>query len=45
MLTITDFGPSEDVFVRNYYRQGAGEDVVKLLVKWMAPESLNDGHF
>ena len=45
LIKITDFGLSEDVFVRNYYRQGSDEEVVKLPVKWMAPESLSDGHF
>ena len=45
LIKITDFGLSEDVFVRNYFRQGAGGEVVKLPVKWMAPESLSDGHF
>ena len=45
LIKITDFGLSEDVFVQNYYRQGSGEELVKLPVKWMAPESLSDGHF
>ena len=45
LIKITDFGLSEDVFVRNYFRQGSGEELVKLPVKWMAPESLSDGHF
>jgi serine/threonine protein kinase len=45
VIKITDFGLSEDVFVRNYFRQGTSEEVVKLPVKWMAPESLSDGHF
>ena len=45
MIKITDFGLSEDVFVRNYFRQGSAEELVKLPVKWMAPESLADGHF
>lgn len=33
------------MFVKSYFRQGSGEEVVKLPVKWMAPESLSDGHF
>ena len=45
LIKITDFGLSEDVFVKNYFRQGGDEEVVKLPVKWMAPESVNDGHF
>ena len=45
LIKITDFGLSEDVFVRNYFRQGSDGEVVKLPVKWMAPESLSDGHF
>ena len=45
-IKITDFGLSEDVFERNYFRQDSGcGEVVKLPVKWMAPESLNDRHF
>ena len=45
LIKISDFGLSEDVFLQNYFRQGAGGEVVKLPVKWMAPESLSDGHF
>ena len=45
VIKITDFGLSEDIFVNNYYRQEADGDGVKLPVKWMAPESLSDGHF
>ena len=44
MIKITDFGLSEDVYARNYFRQGQ-ETAVKLPVKWMAPESLQDGVF
>ena len=46
MIKITDFGLSKDVFERNYFRQeNSVGDRVKLPVKWMAPESLSDGHF
>ena len=45
LIKITDFGLSEDVFERNYFRQESGGDMVRLPVKWMAPESLSDGHF
>ena len=46
MIKITDFGLSEDVFERNYFRQDSSNgEVVKLPIKWMAPESLSDGHF
>ena len=47
LIKITDFGLSEDVFERNYFRQGSGSsgEVVRLPIKWMAPESLTDGHF
>ena len=44
MIKITDFGLSEDVYARNYFRQEHGT-AVKLPVKWMAPESLQDGVF
>ena len=45
LIKITDFGLSEDVFLRNYYREQADGEMTKLPVKWMAPESLSDGHF
>ena len=45
LIKITDFGLTEDIYTRNYFRQGSSEDVVKLPVKWMAPESLQDGLF
>ena len=46
MIKIADFGLSENVYGRNYFRQGQGPSVlVKLPVKWMAPESLHDGIF
>ena len=49
MIKVADFGLSEDIYARNYFRQGRGaeegETPVKLPVKWMALESLNDGIF
>ena len=45
IIKITDFGLSEDMFLKNYFRQETSEELVKLPVKWMAPESLSDGHF
>jgi len=49
VIKVSDFGLSEDVYTRNYFRQnriGEGdENSVKLPVRWMAVESLNDGVF
>ncbi|CAI8044575.1 Tyrosine-protein kinase transforming protein SEA [Geodia barretti] len=49
VIKVADFGLSEDIYARNYFRQGRGaeegETPVKLPVKWMALESLNDGIF
>ena len=45
VIKIADFGLSENVYVKNYFRQGETDSCVKLPVKWMAPESLNDGVF
>ena len=45
LIKISDFGLSEDVYKKNYFRQGGSGEVVRLPVKWMAPESLSDGHF
>lgn len=45
-IKITEFGLSEDIYVRPYFRQGSnGRESIKLPVKWMAPESLTDGVF
>ena len=49
MIKVADFGLSEDIYARNYFKQGRdvdeGEAPVRLPVKWMALESLNDGLF
>ena len=49
VIKVADFGLSEDIYARNYFRQemheNDGEEAVKLPVKWMALESLNDGIF
>ena len=49
VIKVADFGLSEDVYARNYFRQGRqgedGEAPVKLPLRWMAVESLNDGIF
>ena len=49
MIKVADFGLSEDVYARNYFRQRKqgeeGEAPLKLPVRWMALESLNDGIF
>ncbi len=45
VIKIADFGLSEDVYVKNYFRQSGSDKSIKLPVKWMAPESLSDGVF
>ena len=45
VIKVSDFGLTEDVYARNYFRQGREDGVLKLPVKWMSPESLNDGVF
>ena len=47
MIKVADFGLSEDVYSRDYFKQGRdGEgSSVKLPMKWMALESLLYGLF
>ena len=49
VIKVADFGLTEDIYARNYFRQVStqedGDVPVKLPVKWMALESLNDGVF
>ena len=44
VIRVSDFGLSEDMYAKNYFRQDKDASV-KLPIKWMAPESLNDGLF
>ena len=54
IIKVADFGLSEDIYARNYFRQGQWKDSndpeensggVKLPIRWMALESLHDGVF
>ena len=40
---MADFGLTEDIYQRNYFRQDSSS--IKLPVKWMAPESIHDRLF
>ncbi len=44
VIKVADFGLSEDVYLKNYFRQGEKKGV-KLPIKWMARESLHEGIF
>lgn len=43
VIKISDFGLTEDVYSRNYFRQA--KDGAKLPLKWMALESIKLGVF
>ena len=43
-IKVSNFGLSEDVQKKNYFRLDSCSGV-ELHAKWMAPESLRDGHF
>eukprot|EP00731_Ephydatia_muelleri_P015946 Em0009g370a len=46
VIKVADFGLSEDIYAKNYYRQSDTEECkVKLPIRWMAPESFHDGIF
>ena len=40
MVLVGDFGLARDVYNREYYRSGGN---TRLPVKWMPPETMNDG--
>ena len=44
IIKVADFGLSESVYTKNYFRL-ANHSKAKLPLKWMAPESLNNGIF
>ena len=49
-IKVADFGLSEDIYSKDYFRQALTksaneEGVIKLPIKWMALESLQDGIF
>ena len=44
MIKVADFGLSESIYSKNYFREGK-EAGVKLPVRWMAIESFHDGIF
>ena len=45
VIKVADFGLAEDIYTRNYYRRGKGDTSAKLPVRWMSPESIEDGIF
>jgi len=45
VIKVADFGLSENIYTRTYYRQKKNDTSVKLPVRWMPPESIADGMF
>lgn len=44
VIKVADFGLSESIGTKEYFRQHKDE-VIKLPIKWLAPESLDDYKF
>ena len=44
MIKVADFGMSEDMYVRNYFRRDKSEEgsEEKVPIRWMAPESIKE---
>ena len=44
MIKVADFGLTEDMYVRNYFRRDKGEggSEEKVPIRWMAPESIEN---
>ena len=46
VIKVADFGLSESIEItKDYFRQAKDDECVKLPVKWLAPECINDGIF
>ena len=45
VIKVADFGLSESMDTTKEYFRQSQDDAVKLPIKWMAPESINDGVF
>ena len=43
IIKVSDFGLAEDIYCKNYFRQGHGG--AKLPLKWMAIESIIQGKY
>ena len=41
MIKVADFGMSENIYVRNYFRREEGSEE-KLRIRWMAPEFIEN---
>ena len=44
IIKVADFGLSESIYSKTYFRQEKDRGI-KLPVKWLAPEALNEGVF
>ena len=44
MIKVVDFGLTEDMYVRNYFRHDKSEEgsEEKVPIRWMAPESIEN---
>ena len=45
VIKVADFGLAEDIYTKNYYRRRKSDTSEKLPVRWMSPESIQDGMF
>ena len=45
VIKVADFGMSEDMYARNYFRHDKSEEgsEEKVPIRWMAPESIENG--